>query len=223
MELGVAFVDADGVFRSSNEVHADAVGLPVQSIIGRPVRDVLPTDLLEAAEPHLRLALNGQPAAFEHQAVPRWLQFSYQPQVTNGRTEGFLVISQDITATKQTESELRKSEATLRAIFESASQGLVAAGEGGRIGFANRMAESMFGYAAQELKGLPIETLIPARFAERHRHHRQQYFETPRPRPMGQGLDLMARRKDGSEFPVEISLSHVETLRADWPSPSSPT
>ena len=211
MDVGVAFVDADGVFRSCNEVHADAVGLRVQAIIGRPIRDVLPPDLLAVAEPHLRLAFDGQPAAFEHQAGPRWLQFSYQPQATDGRAQGFLVISQDIAASKHTESELRKSEATLRAIFESASQGLVAAGEGGRIGFANHMAESMFGYAAEELLGLPIETLIPARFAERHRHHRQEYFEAPRPRPMGQGLDLMARRKDGSEFPVEISLSHVET------------
>ncbi len=139
------------------------------------------------------------------------MQFSYQPQVTNGCAEGFVVIAQDITATKRIEAELRQSEATLRAIFESASQGLVAAGEGGRISFANRMAETMFGYAVEELKGLPIETLIPARFAERHRDHRRQYFQTPRPRPMGQGLDLMARRKDGSEFPVEISLSSVET------------
>ena len=161
MDVGVAFVDADGVFRSCNEVHADAVGLRVQAIIGRPIRDVLPPDLLAVAEPHLRLAFDGQPAAFEHQAGPRWLQFSYQPQATDGRAQGFLVISQDIAASKHTESELRKSEATLRAIFESASQGLVAAGEGGRIGFANHMAESMFGYAAEELLGLPIETLIP--------------------------------------------------------------
>ena len=73
------------------------------------------------------------------------------------------------------------------------------------------MAEQLFGYSRQELLGNPIEMLIPPHLAEKHVKQREGYFAAPRNRPMGVGLPLSARRKDGSEFPVEISLSTVQT------------
>ena len=129
----------------------------------------------------------------------------------DGSVEGFHLIVEDIADHLRADERLRESEATLRAVFNSASQGLVAVGEGGAILFANPMAESMFGYAAGELPGLQVEALIPARFGDRHLQHRRGYFASPHPRAMGQGLELAARRKDGTEFPVEVSLSHVQT------------
>ena len=91
-----------------------------------------------------------------------------------------------------------------------ASQGIVVADRGGRITIVNAMTEELFGYPRDEMLGRTIELLVPEKLAEAHAAHRAGYFSEPRTRPMGLGLDLAGRRKDGSEFPVEISLSHME-------------
>jgi PAS domain S-box-containing protein len=80
----------------------------------------------------------------------------------------------------------------------------------GRIAWVNGRVEQMFGYAPGELVGQSVETLVPERLRASHARHRRGFFAEPRVRPMGLGLDLAARRKDGSEFPVEISLSFSE-------------
>lgn len=79
----------------------------------------------------------------------------------------------------------------------------------GRLLFVNRMAQKLFGYGPGELIGQAMEVLIPQRFREQHVHHRKEYAHGPRPRPMGAGLDLYGVRKDGTEFPTEISLSPI--------------
>lgn len=83
--------------------------------------------------------------------------------------------------------------------------------EQGKIRFANRQAELMFGYSRPELLGQPIECLIPERFRQVHSGHRRSYEEEPKTRPMAAGLQLFACRKDGSEFPAEVSLAPMET------------
>lgn len=83
----------------------------------------------------------------------------------------------------------------------------------GHIVFASGRVRVVFGYDPEELIGQPIEVLVPERHRGNHQSHRAGYVESPRSRPMGSTLDLFARRKDGSEFPVEISLSPVETDR----------
>jgi PAS domain S-box-containing protein len=80
---------------------------------------------------------------------------------------------------------------------------------GGRILFANRQVTKLFGYSREELANQKVESLLPERYRERHVGHRQRFGESLRTRPMGIGLDLFARRKDGTEFPVEISLSPI--------------
>jgi len=81
----------------------------------------------------------------------------------------------------------------------------------GSILFANRQVSAVFGYSHDEVIGLPIEYLMPARFGSRHVGHRLRYLANAHVRPMGAGLDLYARRRDGTEFPVEISLSPIES------------
>ncbi len=97
----------------------------------------------------------------------------------------------------------------LRAIVESASQGMLAVNAEGTIQWANPMAERQFAYASGEMRGQSLLGLIPERVHEKHIAHMTAYFRDPKPRLMGQGMQLNARRQDGSEFPVEISLSHV--------------
>ena len=102
-------------------------------------------------------------------------------------------------------------ERLTRALLESATEGIILVDAAGRITLVNRAAERMFGYPRAELLGETLEILLPERTREAHVGRRAGYFAGPRVRPMGIGLDLAGRRKDGSEFPVEISLSYVDT------------
>jgi len=94
-----------------------------------------------------------------------------------------------------------------RALLEAAPDAMVIANEHGRIALVNAQTEKLFGYKREELLGQPVEMLIPDRYRGGHVHYRKDYTEAPRLRPMGAGRELYGLRKDGSEFPVEISLS----------------
>ncbi len=104
-------------------------------------------------------------------------------------------------------------ELYLPAFLEAAPDAMVVVGEDGRILVVNEQTERLFGYERSELLRQPVEMLVPSRYRQRHPAHRTGYFVGPRRRPMGAGTDLYGARKDGTEFPAEISLAPVETLQ----------
>ncbi len=95
-------------------------------------------------------------------------------------------------------------------VLDSVPDALVIADDQGIIRFANQSAEGLFGYPRADLTGQPIEVLLPARYRVMHEVHRASYQSAPRRRPMGLGLDLSGLRKDGTEFPAEISLAPIQ-------------
>ena len=97
-----------------------------------------------------------------------------------------------------------------RSALDAAPDAMLIIDEAGVIRFANRQVSAIFGYAHEQIIGRLVEELLPERFLIRHRAHRERYAVGPRVRPMGAGLELFGRRRDGSEFPVEISLSPIE-------------
>lgn len=99
-----------------------------------------------------------------------------------------------------------KNSGQLNAMFENATQGILLVDNLGKILILNKFAERLFGYHRNDLIGQPVEKLIPGRFVRQHTSHRTNYHKDPHDRAMGSGMELYALRKDGMEFPVEVSL-----------------
>ncbi len=121
------------------------------------------------------------------------------------------VITFYVVRRQQAENAVRTSEVRFRGLLESAPDAIVIIDQRGCITLINSQTEKWFGYRRDELLGQPMEQLVPERFRKGHSTVRERYVEKPVTRPMGAGLELYGRRKDGSEFPLEISLSPLET------------
>jgi PAS domain S-box-containing protein len=121
-----------------------------------------------------------------------------------GKPVSILESNRDITHRKQEEEKFRN-------LLEAAPDAMVIVNDRGHIVLTNAQTERLFGYPRQELLGQPVEILIPERYRGKHPAHRLGFLAAPRSRELGAGLELCGRRKDGTEFPVEISLSPIET------------
>ena len=102
------------------------------------------------------------------------------------------------------------AEARFRGFIEVAPDAIVTVNKQGKIVLVNGQTEALFGYGREEMLDQPVELLLPERFRAGHIAHREGYTDGPRIRPMGANLELYGRRKDGTEFPVEISLGPVQ-------------
>ncbi|MBI4903897.1 MAG: PAS domain S-box protein, partial [Acidobacteria bacterium] len=122
----------------------------------------------------------------------------------SGEVRGCVAAFVDITERKQAEQQFHLA-------VEAAPNGMVVADADGEIVLVNASTERMFGYTREELIGRPVELLVPERFRNSHQRDRHNFLSGPEVRPMGAGRDLHGRRKDGSEFPVEIGLNPIQT------------
>src|ERR1700759_1438730 len=128
-----------------------------------------------------------------------------------GRPLAIIELNSDITERKRAELSLREAEQQFRGLMESAPDAMVIVDEQATITLVNARAEALFGFAREELIGRPVEMLLPRGLRKRHEAHRSEFLANPRARPVGAGLDLLARRKGGNEFLAEISLSPLHT------------
>ncbi|MGA8409785.1 MAG: PAS domain S-box protein [Candidatus Acidiferrales bacterium] len=132
---------------------------------------------------------------------------------TDGNPESVLESNRDVTKNKLDEQKFRN-------LLEAAPDAIVIVNQGGQIQLVNAQTEKLFGYSRDELVGMAVEILVPQRFQLRHAGHREAYAHAPQPRSIGSGLELYGRRKDGSEFPLEISLGPLQTAEGTLTSAS---
>jgi len=125
--------------------------------------------------------------------------------------ELYLLFSEKDVTQLKVQRDSKSLESKFRELLDSMPDGILIVNPTGHILIANRQAERLFGYDPDELRARPIEDLLPQRFRNAHKGHRSHYFSAPRTRAMGAGLELYGLRKDGTEFPVEISLSPLKT------------
>ncbi len=123
----------------------------------------------------------------------------------------YLLVKHEIRVFKESQQAIKESERKYRTLLESASEGIIVVNESGIIEIVNARTEEIFGYSREELLGKSIDLLLPEGLRGVHTQHRQNYLMDLKRRAMGQGRDINARRKDGSEFPVEVSLSAIQT------------
>src|SRR6266704_2121907 len=135
----------------------------------------------------------------------RWVLDNGIPRfASDGAFLGYIDSCIDIT-------ERKRGEEKFRLVLDAAPNAMIMVDSAGVISFANAPAATVFGYSLSELIGHPIETLIPERFRDRHVGYRKGFLSQPSRRAMGAGRDLFGRRKDGSEFPVEVGLNPIHT------------
>jgi PAS domain S-box-containing protein len=209
----VVIIDRVGVILLVNRQAESLFGYRREELLGRSIEQLVP-DRVRDGHPRHRDAYFTRPstrpmgAGLQLSARRKdGSEFPVDISLSSLETrDGLVVLAavRDIT-------ERKRGEAKFEGLLEAAPDAIVAVDERGLIHLVNRQAEALFGFTRDELIGQPLDRLVPDRVRPAHPTHRASYFTNPTPRPMGAGLELSARRKDGSEFPVDISLSSLET------------
>ncbi len=205
--------DESGTIRFVNRRAEELFGYTSEELVGKSVETLIPSEHRERhAElrgsfhetPRARPLLSGMEL---HGRRKDGSSFRAEIALTPVKTDDGLLVASTVRAVNAIDA----SEAYFRTLLESAPDAMIIVDAKAKIAIVNGQAETMFGYSRDEMVGQKIELLLPERLRDIHRGNRQEYISDPVLRPMGAGRQLLARRKDGSEFPVEISLSPART------------
>lgn len=213
MECSPAIIfikDAEGRYLYANPPFRKLCDLAKDQIVGKTDREIFPAAQADSFRANdLKVAQGGSHIEFEEVAIQEdgphtSIVTKFPLRDESGQIDAICGIVTDIT-------ERKRGEEKFRAVLESAPDAMVIMDREGRITLVNAQTENLFGYRREELIGQPVELLVPERFRGSHAGYREGYLAAARTRPMGAGPELYGRRKDGTEFPVEISLSPLQT------------
>jgi PAS domain S-box-containing protein len=202
-----------------NRAGEEMLGIGRSELIGKSDYDFFPkeqTDFFtsrdkEAMQSGGLHVIPEEPINTRHRGVRLLRTLKLPVPDEQGRPEFLLALCEDITERKNAEAALRESEARFRGFLAASPDAMIIIDQTSRILLASQRVQSMFGYAPEEVLGEPISVLLPERYGDIHAGHLHRYMKAPKARYMSAGKDLYALRKDGSEFPVEISLNPDRT------------
>lgn len=203
----LALLDSSGQLAQTNPAWESVLGWTTQELQTKPVWELIdPEDHPRALKNHQRILSGESLTEIEYRCrckngSRRWILWN--AKLIPGESSIYLV-GRDITERKQ-------AEQTFQELLESAPDAMVVVNDSGAVVLVNAQLERLFGYTREELLGGPIETLVPKQFRAGHPQKVAGYMTSPEVRPMASGLELHGERKDGTVFPVEVSLSPVET------------
>ena len=200
-----------------NRAYAEMLGMPAEQIIGKPIPEVIGLKAFEIIRPHVESVLSGH-LVFDEIEVPykpigrRFMQVAYVPEKDeNGEICGWIASINDITERKHVEEAHRRIETLKGAILDSALDCIISINHEGKIIEFNPAAEKTLGYTRAEVLGQPMaDLIIPHRFREAHHSGFLHYLATGEGPVFGRRIEMSALRRDGAEFPVELSISAIE-------------
>ena len=215
-------VNEKGVIQMINLQTENLFGYTRDEMIGQPVEILIPEELRNK-HVHYRGSFFNTPkirnmgAGIELNAIKKnGTRFPVEISLSPLQTEEGMLVS----ASVRDITDRKKAEEKFRSLLDAAPDATVIVNEKGAIQMVNQQTENLFGYSRQELIGQPVELLMPRELESKHTQHRADFFKAPKVRTMGAGIELNAIKKNGMRFPVEISLSPIQTEEGLWVSAS---
>jgi PAS domain S-box-containing protein len=198
---------SDGVVMSWNEGATHLYGHPAETMLGRSIEVVIPPEDWPAERARYARVVAGQAESGYHSVRVRADGRRIEVIVSMSPLSDDTGVVVGLASVSRPASDKELADARFASLLEAAPDAMVCVDASGAIVLVNAQVSAVFGFPREELLGRPLELLLPDELHERHRGHRDRFFHDPRSRPMGTGLRLEARRRDGTTFPVEVSLA----------------
>jgi len=215
-EDAIVGVDIAGTITAWNQGARRMYGYPADEVVGRPLAMLVPADRPDEADALARRLAAGE-SVEAHDTVhvsKHGSRIDASLTVTpilngGGRIAGGVLIARNLTGERRADRALRSGEARWRSIIESAVDGIITIDRHGRVESFNAAAERLFGYRSDEVIGRNVSMLMPAPYAAEHDHYIKRYIDTREARIIGIGREVMGRRKDGTTFPMHLSVGEA--------------
>lgn len=209
----IFIIGRDGRIAYVNTFGAQQFNTSPEAVTGKYLHELFPPEVSDTLKKTVDGVFTSGVSFAEETRIkfPRgemWMDTRLAPIRRQGRVEAVLGISRDITRRKMVEAELKYNQERFRAIADTANDALISIDSDGKIIFWNRAAEKLFGYPAAETLGLDVELIMPVKYRSGHREGLARYLKTGiSAKVVGRTAEFSGRRKDGSEFPLEISVA----------------